>query len=103
MVLYTYAGKSVLLNEDELRLQAELAALPASLGCTASTKVNILSDGVLNYYVNGCQIGRIKLRGQKKNIQLLTDSTCDWEDIQTVEDAIAHLPKWVRYARHLLR
>lgn len=102
-VLYTYAGKAVPLNEDELRFQAELAAQLAPLGCTASTEVNVLSDGVLNYCVNGCQIGRVKLRGRKKKIQLLTDSTCDWEDIQTVEDAIAHLPKWVRYAKHLLQ
>jgi len=64
-------------------------------------EVNVLSDKTINFTVLNMQIGRVKLRGRKKKIQVITKNDVFWYEIKNLDEALSYLPKWERYYKSI--
>lgn len=76
-------------------------------GLDTAIRYNRMSSGVLNFTYKAMQIGRIKLRGKKMNIQVLYDDSKGWDvkyfDVTTLEDATSHIDEWMNYLQSLIK
>ena len=67
----------------------------------ALLKLNRLSDKTLNVQYIDMQIGRIKLQGRKKKMQILTKNNVEWIEDGTLENYIQFIGKWMKYLNKL--
>ena len=58
-----------------------------------------LSNGTINVYSNGYYVGKIKLTGRKRWMQILRGETQIKHIDGELNDFIQHIPDWVRYIR----
>lgn len=67
---------------------------------TPNIKYKILSNNTIDVRYNEFQIGRVKLRGRKFKMQLLTMNKVKWIE-GTLEDFINKIPDWLKYIKTL--
>lgn len=67
---------------------------------TPNIKYKILSNNTIDVRYNEFQIGRVKLRGRKFKMQLLTINNVKWIE-GTLEDFINKIPDWLKYIKTL--
>lgn len=67
---------------------------------TPNIKYKILSNNTIDVRYNEFQIGRVKLRGRKFKMQLLTTNNVKWIE-GTLEDFINKIPDWLKYIKTL--
>lgn len=83
----------------ELQKKLKIAAIRNKL------TYNILSDKTINFKLTGIgQIGRVKIRGKTKRIQILKKAPRHnldvlWLDVSGVDDMIMLIDKWIEYIK----
>ena len=94
-------GEPFRLNENEIEFTN---ALITSLKHVTDIPLSISwrTGNTLNYQIQNTQIGRIKLRGKNKVIQILTKSKCNWIEISGIDDAISQIPAWIKYTKNII-
>lgn len=66
----------------------------------ANFEYNVLSDKTLNFTIDRMQVGRVKLRGKKMGMQILTKVDSKWLDIKSLDlvpKAKKKVSLWIRY------
>ena len=70
----------------------------------ANFEYNVLSDKTINFRVDKMQVGRVKLRGKKMGMQILTKVDCKWLDIKSLDlvpKAKKKVSLWLRYYKSI--
>lgn len=92
-------------NEDELRFYMSLKSKLKLANIKKKLSYNILSNKTINFTLEGVgQIGRVKIRGKTKRIQLLKKAPNHnidvlWLDVSGVDDLIMLIDKWIEYIK----
>ena len=99
--------EDIKLNDMEADFIKAFLNILKPYGLDTAIRYNRMSNGVLNFTYKNMQIGRIKLRGKKMNIQVLYDASKGWEvkyfDVTSLEDATIHIDEWVEYLQFLIK
>ena len=98
------AEKIAKMNEDEKRFIEVLKENLSVQGLSERLSYNILSDKTINFTLDTMQIGRVKLSGRKKGIQVLSTSEDEvsWHEVTMLEEALDKIPHWVKYAQEII-
>lgn len=91
-------------NEGELLFYNELQRKLRLAGIRKKLTYSVLSNKTLVFQIDGEQIGRVKIRGKTKRIQLLSKAPRHnidvlWLDVAGVEDMIILIDKWIEYIK----
>lgn len=92
-------------NEDEIIFYRQLITKLKLAKIYGKLSYNVLSDKTINFTLDGVgQIGRVKIRGKNKRIQLLYKASRHnidviWLDVVGVEDMIILIDKWIEYIK----
>lgn len=97
-----YNGKPFLFNEDEIRFINHLITALKAANIFLPLSLELKSDDIINYKLGPYQIGRTKLRGECKRIQILTLKDVKWLEDITIDRAIKQIPRWINYAKNLI-
>lgn len=90
-----------LMNEKE---QMFIASLREQLGELApNLKFNTMSDRTINFKIDDCQIGRVKLAGRKFKMQIIDENNVLWLDIEDIGEATTNIKHWVKYTKTLTK
>ena len=95
-------GELFVLNSDEIEFTLCVEEAVRREGILSPIVINYRSENILNFMINSAQIGRIKLRGKKFTIQVITKSTCKLYLIQNLDEAKTYIKKWVKYCKSLV-
>lgn len=91
-------------NKDEAEFYRELLVQFKNAGIKQNINYRILSDKTINFGIEGGgQIGRVKIRGRKTRMQFLTMNSVKWIEDISVSQMISYIPKWISWAKSLLR
>lgn len=93
----TYRHGDVEFNEDEETFYQALISKLSHLYDESKIECWFLSDNTINFNGPHGQIGRVKLRGRKLKMQILTRDDVEWIEIADLDDAIGRIPEWVKY------
>jgi hypothetical protein len=61
-----------------------------------------MSDRTINFQIDSMQIGRVKLNGRKKRMQILDKGNVIWLDIDDVDEALNNIKHWMKYTKYLI-
>ena len=99
--------EDIKLNDMESEFVDAFISALNPYGLDTAIRYNRMSSGVLNFTYKDMQIGRIKLRGKKMNIQVLYDDSKGWDvkyfDVTTLDDATSHIDEWMNYLQFLIK
>lgn len=92
-------------NEDELLFYRQLQTKLKLAKIYGKLSYNVLSDKTISFTLDRVgQIGRVKIRGKNKRIQILSKARGHnvnvlWFDVSGVADMITLIDKWIEYAK----
>lgn len=88
-------GETYFFNQDELDFIKALKLAIKSKFISDDIKIRYCDHSILDFNVNRIQLGRVKLRGKKKKIQVISREDCIWLEIQDISEAKKYISKWV--------
>lgn len=88
-------GEAYFFNQDELDFIKALKLAIKSKSISDDIKIRYCDHSILDFNVNRIQLGRVKLRGKKKKIQVISREDCLWLEIQDISEAKKYISKWV--------
>lgn len=89
------------LNDNEKVFISTLQDKLRERGITGQLSYNVLSNKIINFTIDGKQIGRVKLSGRKYKMQILDEDNVVWLDIDDLSEAIGNIKHWIKYASKL--
>ena len=89
------------LNDNEKAFISTLQDKLRECGITGQLAYNVLSNKIINFTIDGIQIGRVKLSGKKYKMQILDGDNAVWLDIDDLSEAIGNIKHWIKYATKL--
>lgn len=91
------------LNENERIFIENIKSKVKQLDDKLEVDIDFKSGDIINFCVNEMQIGRVKLRGKKTCIQVITDSDVHWIENVNLEEAMLLSDKWIKYLKKYIK
>ena len=94
-------GQILILNSNEIDFVKHFSCELRSMGLEQRLHISYASKDFLQFSIDNVQIGRIKLRGRKFKMQIISKSDCNFVDIKDLSDAESRLESWIKFIRCL--
>lgn len=92
------------LNDNEKMFITTLEEKLCEVGIESDRlQYNIMSNKMINFQIDGMQIGRVKLNGRKYKMQILDKNNALLLDIDNIEEAIGNIKHWIKYSEYLVK
>jgi len=91
------------LNDDEKNFIDALTEKLDTINLKDRLDYNVLGDKTINFQIDNMQIGRVKLRGKTRKMQILDKANVIWLDIENLDEAINNIKHWIKYCEYLTK
>ena len=90
------------INEDEKKFIDVIKEKIKNININLTNEIDFTSSNIIIFTVNSIEIGRIKLRGKKPSIQVISNYDSTWIENVTLDEAITLSDKWISYLKRIL-